>query len=744
MARRPGGLLGRALERVESVTGFAVVDANELRVQEAVSREAYYMANDLEELGYIAMNYASGRPSEPTAASRRKWAQQARVVWLADPLAGAATEMLNEFSLGRGVPRPRAKDKKVQEKIDEAWDDPQNQRVLTSFVAQTKFGNSLSIQSNVFFLLFDDGEDGKVTLSFLNHDTVEGTYTDPENRQRVLFYLATETTDEWDFGTDSVKLGTTTVTKPLYYEAWGAVVEALIDRGFKPKDAEDKLVEIRKQIVTGKSKGPEKPIIVEGPHGDKLELPPPSRWGAGKVYHVAENRDMEMIFGVPRMRRTIRWYTSLNDYMASRVNMMQAASSFIAKKTVKGPPGALERLASKAMRSSSDLRSTIENAINPEGVKPGPRPGAIASVTDNVNFEPLKLSSGSGEAQTDAQMLRSQISAGDRWPQHYLGDATTANLATATSIELPVLKHVESRQELLEGVFRWFLDRVISRAVEAKQLDPNTREEEDEAQLVRTVNMNPEVEEATVTVVDMVWRINKKDAMRPTEVYVYPSGNVEYRLREAHEEKAQDEKDTGRDLSYEFGMPSPLRRMMSDLVGAATQTAQMADPNGENVELTRTLLMLILSEGFEMQDASDVVDRIFPKGYVPLAVQAMQAQMDQQAQPGVPAPPGTPRAGGDQQPPGATDVPPDETNPYGAPAEATAPENVPGAQEALREAAHVPTMLVGRNGGIISIPGARATRPSRAVGAGAEFEREARVATVGEIAKLDMDRIGDQ
>jgi hypothetical protein len=95
-------------------------------------REAYHLANDLEEIGYVSMNFLAGRPSEPNVVTRRRWAQQARVVWLADPMAGAAVEMLNEFTFGRGVARPRFKDKEAQEVVDEAWDDPQNQRVLTS------------------------------------------------------------------------------------------------------------------------------------------------------------------------------------------------------------------------------------------------------------------------------------------------------------------------------------------------------------------------------------------------------------------------------------------------------------------------------------------------------------------------------------------------------------------------------------------------------------------------------------
>src|SRR3954469_13215408 len=148
MARRRW--VDRARHVLEEATGYTLVDGEQLRVQEAVSREAFALADELGELGWVSMNFLGGRPGEANAVSRRRWAQQARVVWLADPMAGAAVEMLNEFTFGRGVARPRFKDKEAQEVVDEAWDDPQNQRVLTSFLGQIKLGNSLSVQSNVF------------------------------------------------------------------------------------------------------------------------------------------------------------------------------------------------------------------------------------------------------------------------------------------------------------------------------------------------------------------------------------------------------------------------------------------------------------------------------------------------------------------------------------------------------------------------------------------------------------------
>jgi hypothetical protein len=767
-------LVGRVVDRLQETTGYSLVDTEHLRVTEAYSREAMILANDLEELGWVSMNYMGGRPNEPNAVSRRRWAQQARVVWLADPMAGAAVEMLNEFTFGRGVARPRFKDKEAQEVIDEAWDDPQNQRVLTAFLAQIRLGNSLSVQSNVFLQMFDDGDDGKVKLSFLNHDNVGNVVTDPENRQRPLFYMATKYTQEWDYQLHAPK-PTTATPKTYYYESWASVEEALRERGLDEQEARDVLDKYRSSAMGEQEQNPEEsgdrvrpdePYKV--PNMDDLVLPPPNMLGEGKVYHLTDgNLDMEMVFGVPRMRRTIRWYTAYNDFMKARVDMMAAAAAFIMTKTVTtGTPGSLEKLATKAMRASSDLRGSVDTMLSADGVKQGPRPGSILGESGAVKFEPLNLNSGAGNAVQDGQMLRAQVSAGDRFPQHYLGDVGSANLATATSMELPVLKHVEARQELIESVFRWFIDRVIERAVESNRLDPNVKTEpEDNPELVRTGQTDQEearaLEGATVSTHDMLWRINKIDVWRETEVISRPDGTVEYMLVEAHEDKNDDEEDTGRDLSYEFGMPSPLRRMMTDLVAAAVQTATMADPNGLNVELTRVLLTVILAEGFEMQDAADVVDRIFPKGYDPMAA-LQQAQGGGAAgPPGAAGAPAAPNFFGPQ----ATDQPASPANAYGAPNRATPPEKVPGAQEGywvrtadgvvLMESAEVewetpPSVIVGRAGQPVLLPGKvrggmREGRvPMRVNGrvaiAARDFDKEVTGVTMDALAELDMGR----
>jgi hypothetical protein len=148
-------------------------------------------------------------------------------------------------------------------------------------------------------------------------------------------------------------------------------------------------------------------------------------------------------------------------------------------------------------------------------------------------------------------MIRAAISAGVRWPQSYLGDPSNSNLATATSLELPVLKAVENRQEIFEAMFRWAIDLAIEKAVDSGRLDKYADEAPQE---------DP----------------NDLGGPDDTGAYgpdAYTDAEESVSLDEYDGEQADEER-TERDLSYELSMPSPLKRMMTDLIGGREHRAR--------------------------------------------------------------------------------------------------------------------------------------------------------------------------
>ena len=575
-------------ETIEQRTGKTVIEQERLNLLEASDVERRAMAKELDLMGWYVLDFMGGSPQEVKPTERRRMAAQARMVWVQDPVAGANVDLSCQFIFGRGVPKPKAADEKVQEVIDEAWDDPDNKAALTTFAAQTALCTDLVLQSNLF-LLFFEGSDGKVKLGILDHDSVEDAVRDSNNRLRVLYYVARQRAYGWDFTMDrpdvKVTMSQQDPRKPrvMYYQALAAT-----------------------KSETGEIDSEDQPC-------------PPEKLAEGLVYHIAINKGTEMVFGVPAMRRIVKWMAALNDFMAARVDMTQAAAAFIMRRTITGTPQQVANIAAKAISRRSTLASQSVDSPDAALVGAGPRPGSILNENQNVKTEPFAVSTQAAQAAQDAQMIRSQVSAAT-WPQHYLGDQSNANLATAQALELPVIKKVESLQELFEGLFRTFLDRVIQKAVDAGTL-PTALTPEERARLK---SKKPENQ---VPGAPGITPPGAPAQSEPPSSMTEPSSNGAgpTALSQSYEGQTDDEEDTERDLSYEFSMPNPLKRAMADLINSIANIARTFDPNNTNLELSRTLLGVALGQGLEMADPAAAVERILPEGYVDPMLAAQQA-----------------------------------------------------------------------------------------------------------------------
>jgi hypothetical protein len=671
-ARR--GLVGSALARLEEAAGVVVQPQADFELREAIFDDYRVLNRQLEDIGWSILDYIGGSPSEISQSSRRRMVQRARFVWINDPQAGAAVELMNDFCFGRGVPRPRCKDKAVQEWVDKNWDDPDNMEVLTTIDAQDAAGTDLALQSNFFLLMFDDGEDGMVKLSILRHDDVVDAIPDPEKRHRILWYVAQYPRQmKWNWRTNTWEQAQLPAEslKPVYYAHWRNV-DLLKEEGRAVASDED----------LGGDVG----------SGEKVALPPPEQLGDGKVYHLRINRYSEQRFGSPRFQRTMRWYTAYNQFVKDRLDVVSAAASVIMKRKLKATPTQLQADVNKLISRRSPLAAGLGTAPDtPTGSVIGDpylqyptRAGAIMVENESADLEPFNINSNAANAEQDAQVIRAPISAAERFPQSYFGDASSSNLATATSLELPVLKAVEKRQEVFEQAFRWFIDRVIERGVETGKIEKLLGDEElpdyivdpdfdpdsplrndSEFAMQQALQEAAQREFVAGRAIVEVAKVGVKGGRRERPLLVTRDfdGKYHYTLVE-YEDQGDDEDEMLRDLSYEFTMPSPLRRMMTDLISGVTSVAQTFDPNNTNPELSRALLTIALAQGFEVQDAPDLVDKIIPEGYVDPMVKAQLQAARQGAM-------GAAGAGQDQGQPET-----DEDNPYSAPMDSTMPEDM--------------------------------------------------------------------
>lgn len=547
---RPG--VQRLVKLAEERTGVAVRSTSTVQRQALREREYEAIVNEAEELAYASMDYLGGRPTELRREQRRRLAQRSRIALLEDPLAAAEAQLLGDFAFGKGVNEPVARDPAVQRIIREAWTDSNNFEKLTGYRALRRLSNELLTTGELFHTAHIAG--GRIRVGRLDSDLVTNIVPDPDDRARPLWFVTRVRRYHWNFQTDQPEFEfnmANGMEEVKYWRHWRNVDDAERDRELGLSEDEE-----------------------------PLQMPPPEKRARGLVFHVAINQTGEQLRGNPPWARSLRFMTAMNVLTEAHVTMAQAASSFIARRSMRGTPRQIRQAAASILSSVGELGTTRRGTGRPEPTTqpftapgtPGPAPpGSWWNESESSTLEPLNLSSGAGQMAQTAQIVRAPLSASSGFGQHYLGDMSNASLAGASTLELPATMRIGAWQESHEEALRWFTDLAIEAAVHAGLL-------------------------------------GGMDG--------FDSGSLtEMRLSESQDREAIEER-TGHDLSYEFTMPFPGRRQLTDVASVVTEMAAAYDPQGMNVPLRRLLLKLLLDQ-CSIDDVTRAVQECVPEAGLP-------------------------------------------------------------------------------------------------------------------------------
>jgi hypothetical protein len=531
-------------DRFEAITGLTVRDAKEAALQETEYARTAAVLEEVEDLAMGVMDYIHGQPHEVTHEKRRELSQRSRIALLRDPLAGAEAEMRSNFAFGRGIPVPQAQDPEVQRIIDRAWKDPVNRKKLTGFEAQRHRSNELLTQANLYPTIFVSN--GRVRIAFINADLVSDIVCHSDDDELPLWYVWRHSKKAWDYDQDMMKAWTPEMEdgreKAVYNAHWRNVATVLDDEELGD----------------------------EGPKKEKINV--------GLTEHFRINRVGRTQFGTPPWARVLRFFSAMNQFTEARVSMAQAAASIIATRTVKGGPKSVLKAASNVLAQTGEIAAArFGRGASPKPTGPGTNPaeglappptGSFWNQNEADQLTAMNLSSGASQAIYDRQLIAAPISAAAQFGQHWLGDPSATNMATATTLELPALMAVGAWQETFEEMFRWFTNRAIEAAIEAGELGGIISEgEEDE---------------------------------RSLQDLVYEEDLEELETR------------TGKDLSYSFEMPYPGRRNLPDVINVVNAVATAYDPQGQNPWLRRKLLDFLFRHGLQTEDPARDVDDVMP------------------------------------------------------------------------------------------------------------------------------------
>ena len=160
--------------------------------------------------------------------------------------------------------------------------------------------------------------------------------------------------------------------------------------------------------------------------------------------------------GNPLLLPALSWIKEYRRFLASRIAIMLALARFAWKSKVKGGQTSVDAIKAK----------THEKEI-----------AAGSQLIENLGSDttPIKTDTGASGAYQDGRMIKLQIAAAVGIPEQYFGDISIGNLATAKTVELPMMKMFQSYQKVWSDAYqdideivlehsgvapdKWYIDR---------------------------------------------------------------------------------------------------------------------------------------------------------------------------------------------------------------------------------------------------------------------------------------------
>lgn len=399
-----GGQLNSLSEAVELYGQMAFTEhSNNELLQERIAE----LELALDDVGYERIG-DSNFDKQFTKASIDKIAAMARVYWLKNPLIKRAVATQANYVFGQGMDVVAA-DEDVQTVVDAFMEDSKNRAELTGEQAMLTKETELQVTSNLFFTFFTDPLNGATRVR-----------TIPLNEITRIIYNPDDSKEPW-----------------YYYRQWQ-----------QPKEPGSQKYEMHQAMYPDINYMPKGGLPK---HFNGIEV-----MALNPVYHVKTNCLSDMEYGVSEIYAAIDWAKAYKDFLEDWYTIVKSLSKFAWKATSKS-----------GATGMAQAKQVLEGAIN-GGSNPmnSDLPGQAAQVwmsSDNFDLAPMPKS-GATVAVDDGRRALLMVCAATGIYEHYFGDPSTGNLATAKAMEQPMLLMFQERQELWTDVFNTILGYVINQS----------------------------------------------------------------------------------------------------------------------------------------------------------------------------------------------------------------------------------------------------------------------------------------
>ena len=157
------------------------------------------------------------------------------------------------------------------------------------------------------------------------------------------------------------------------------------------------------------------------------------------IYHLTYNTISQR--GNPLLLPALLWMKYYTRFLSSRIAIMLALAKFAWKSKVTGGQVAVD-----AIKAKTD----------------GQVIAAASHLVENLGVDttPIKTDTGASNAYQDGRMIKLQVAAAVGIPEQYFGDISIGNLATAKTVELPMMKMFQSYQAVWNDAYQ-DIDEVV-------------------------------------------------------------------------------------------------------------------------------------------------------------------------------------------------------------------------------------------------------------------------------------------
>jgi hypothetical protein len=396
--------------------------------------------------GYMSLD---GSTDWLTGLNRKEVNAEARRFYHIDSSAHHMVNLHCAYTFGRGVSK-KAKDLDINAWLDKFWKHPRNRGSLTSAKAQWDLGKDMQLDGEVFFVFYTSTMTGQVTVRTIPpEEIIKIVYAPGDPKMPIAYHRKYKDGDKW-------------------------AVDVLPDY---------RVADLTKETMQAS--------------GNNTEV---------AVMHVVIEEFERR--GISQLTTAIPWLKALRGFMEDRATLTLAWATYALRVGVKGNRQSMQRIAQQFGEYESRLRYDL--STGGLGDKERRQGGNTLIENEAMTTEQFKVDSGAANAYQDKRMFLQQGAIGHSIFEHYMGDGSNANLATATAMELPMLKGFEFEQQFWGDTYVDILTYVIMQGVRYGKLNAKANVEPDYASGVPLWMMEPEGD-ADLTVEVMFPPIVQKD-----------------------------------------------------------------------------------------------------------------------------------------------------------------------------------------------------------------------------------------